>query len=667
MRNKIVVVLVLMVTVFGSLFTAPAVHAADFEVSLKTTVSVTDFEKFASVDTILEIENKAAAETPNSIAVPVYGVNVKGISAKYEDNNGSISTTYDETNQTIALETNRSYKGKGNKWSLKLSYSTDLVNEMGDSHLILLSPTPDQISGLDVVSEQRELLLDLNLGAATRLGAKTPTSGVAIGQQILTWKESSNIAYATGVVYGDSALASVQVNTTLENNSWWWKDFTVVLPPDTNQQRVVIDNIEPKPRNVRVDIDGNVLLEYRLRPRASMEVSASAKVLVNNYTYAMNKAQDTISDQELAGLSSYVKKSGRWTPITIELDTSLPTLVLVNDIAEGIRNLDPTKYGENEFDQNINMNDKFVGTLRDFNIPARVVRGVVFEDQQSVPRAWAEVYISGLGWITVDSMGETQGFVTADARYVALLIRSSNDSWPPSRLKDTTVAYVEGSELPEVEGEPVLSTTTYMILPGVGLRIASVDMPGGPIVDNAAFKYIGDRTTLLGSLAPYQTMVSRDLVFGSYALSSQEVLYGTIDSEGELIEAAKILSDVSWLPFIVEIVILILAIAMFFYVRKRGWPKIKLPWRRKKSREPKAEKVAKPKKEKKKLFSRKKKEVTKTEQPEFKMPEVSDPVSVTTEPRPVSPTTMPDPGHPVRRTTSRTTTVTRKPRNKLVQ
>ena len=55
----------------------------------------------------------------------------------------------------------------------------------------------------------------------------------------------------------------------------------IALPPNTNYQDVQIENIDPRPTNVRVDNDGNWLAEYSLPPGKKMDVEARGKIKIS--------------------------------------------------------------------------------------------------------------------------------------------------------------------------------------------------------------------------------------------------------------------------------------------------------------------------------------------------------------------------------------------------
>jgi len=556
----------------GSFLAAQDVFAADFEASLDTTVKIEKLDKRAKITTKLTIKNKVKTETPKSLAIPVYGTDIKSLVATYSSSGAKVVAKYDAKTRAILLDVTRSFAGKNEEWGINVSYSSQIVELLGNSSFITLQPTLDEGGEIIAFSgETRQLELDLGIGVATRIGATKPTSSLSIGKQILTWADSSHIDYATGVVFGDSSLANVSLSTTLKNTGFWWTTKHITLPPDTNQQRVFIESIEPKPSNIRVDFDGNVIAEYNLRPKQSIDVTAKAKVLINNYTYALSSADETIDEEQKTLLTDYLSPHADWPVIAVTVPEDATIIGGISEIMKAVRELPATSLGSDSFSQNANRSDSFVGTLRANNVPARSVRGIVTNSDGQVPHVWAEVFVGGLGWITVDPSGDTNSLATADSRYIALLVRSQDNFNPTSYVSDTKVEYVEGSELPETTGAPTLSSTTYMFLPGLGLRVASVTLPEGQVSDGAVLVFENDRLTNLGSVAPLQKITSRDPLLGSKAMNPTKVSYTTENTDDDS-EELSIISKVSWLPMIVEGVVIVLgALGVIIWKKRDGF------------------------------------------------------------------------------------------------
>jgi len=562
----------LVIFAVGSVFVASAVYAEDFDFSLESTISVTSLDKRANVVSVITLDNNVSTETPTSLVVPAYGDDLKAITATYTSGGAAVTAEYDEATSTIVLSTTKSFKGKGSSWGVRVSYSTNIVDQLGASSAIILPPS-EALSGekLAFSGETRKLELDLGLGVATRIGKTTPESSLSIGRQILNWTDDEVIDYATGVIFGNNALVDVSISTTLQNTGFWWTTKTVTLPPDTNQQKVYIENISPTPSNVRVDIDGNILADFNLRPRQSLDVSVDAKILVNNFTYATNKANGGITDTEAQSLANYLAPHTDFPVINYTPAGDDMTINTINAIVDGVQAIEASTLGEGLFAQAAGRSHRLIGTLRNAGIPARSVRGQIAIEGQWAPHVWSDVYVSGLGWITVDASADTKSFSTADVRYVGLVIRSADNVSPRSSILDTTLSYLDGNMLPESTDLPSLSSKTYMFFPWVGLRVATVSMPVGSVIDGAGLVFEDDRITNLGSLAPYQIIKSRDPLVGSKATKPTKISYFIAGTDANQ-EITSITSSVSWLPAIVEGVLVVVAGLAFLLWKK--WDKL---------------------------------------------------------------------------------------------
>lgn len=82
--------------------------------------------------------------------------------------------------------------------------------------------------------------------------------GFEFDKEVLTSK--------TGVTlgFGDTQIFSFTLNYHLENPLNKEAKTKIALPPDTSFQRVFYESIEPKPKNILIDNDGNWLAEYYL-------------------------------------------------------------------------------------------------------------------------------------------------------------------------------------------------------------------------------------------------------------------------------------------------------------------------------------------------------------------------------------------------------------------
>src|SRR5690606_25059918 len=117
-----------------------------------------------------------------------------------------------------------------------------------------------------------------DLGFASVRGPKPSKTGIGVGQQVITFSDKdSQLESSPLLLFGESSLANLTFKSELKNPSWWWRDVALTLPPDTNQQKVQLRSIEPRPKNVKLDRDGNILAIYRLGPRQSLNVNAQVQ------------------------------------------------------------------------------------------------------------------------------------------------------------------------------------------------------------------------------------------------------------------------------------------------------------------------------------------------------------------------------------------------------
>jgi hypothetical protein len=407
---------------------------------------------------------------------------------------------------------------------------------------------------------------------------------VGVGQQILEYSSlDGSLDESMFIILGEQTYATVNFETTLKNNSWWWKDVILTLPPDTNQQQVQMSSIEPKPSSLRIDRDGNIVSVYRIGPQSSRKVKAVAQVVIKSASYDL-KSADGSDKIDTSLVANYTKLTDNWQPIGIEVvlkgdENSAQKVQAVYEAvlskAKADRSQDAAGLSVSERNNSLKYTDWLVGELRSRGIPARAVLGLTMSngDYLNGPHqhAWAEGYVAGVGWITLDPWLGTYGdsFGVADPLRLALAVWGIEDNKPPV---DLGIANINFNDKAEAVGKEVITVTAkrYVFLPFVAITNIQTQRGSGGIVDQVVLRTDkGD--IVMGSQSPFQNGVVRYLTLGLPSFSSSTVSFGS-DISGEFepwVDQAQV--TVSYLPLIILLgVLLIWFVGGRLYHRFRG-------------------------------------------------------------------------------------------------
>lgn len=260
----------------------------------------------------------------------------------------------------------------------------------------------------------------------------------------------------TGIVagFGEFQVFSFNLSYHLENPLSKTSTTEITLPPDTAYQKVYYDNINPRPANMYVDVDGNWIAEYKLLPRERVDVAATGHVQIfSNYRPFLKPSPESL------GLS--LKPSEYWdigNPSILALSSKLKTPREIYDFVSTKLKYDYSRVKPNVErlgavralqtpDTAICMEftDLFVTLARAAGIPAREVNGFAYTENPEIQplslvndvlHAWPEYYDREKAvWVPVDpTWGSTTGgvdyFNKLDLRHFTFVVHGQDSKTP---------------------------------------------------------------------------------------------------------------------------------------------------------------------------------------------------------------------------------------------
>ncbi len=272
----------------------------------------------------------------------------------------------------------------------------------------------------------------------------------------LQWSKESLIGQkGIKIIFGDYQAATLKLRYYLNNDQPQKQLVDLALPPDTEFQKVRYEKINPLPKNVVVDKDGNWLAEYLIPPGGHQEVEVQGKVWIflnpilklDTYLPLDSKLETAATDvwpvnnpeiRQIAASFKTVRQAYKYT-IT-KLNYSYQRAMSGPDrmgALGALKNPDLAVCME--------YTDLFITLARYLGVPAREVNGYAYANNSllkplslnnDVLHAWPEFYDTSRGsWHQIDPTWEdTTGgldyFYNFDLNHISFVIHGVNPYFP---------------------------------------------------------------------------------------------------------------------------------------------------------------------------------------------------------------------------------------------
>ncbi len=401
---------------------------------------------------------------------------------------------------------------RGNLTTININFPQDLVGEGKVRRFEVEYVNPDLalISG-KVLEIHIPQLSDPNLYDKQTVVITTPE---IYGKPIRTNPQPSLILTAQNTIqtrfenlqgspvsihFGNTQYYKLQLKYNLENTTGNIAFTQIALPPDTAYQKLHYYSLDPLPKDMKLDDDGNWIATYELRPNSSTPVILSAAVMLSldsqPYQAPIPKSQHTnkdtfweVSDKRIAEKANELRtpeKIYQYVVDTLTYDTeaeleTTERLGAVKALAQ------PAKALSQEF------TDLFVAIARAAQLPSRRVTGYAYTQNSELRpvgtgtnllHAWPEYYDPEKEfWVPVDpTWGNTTGgvdyFHQFDLNHIVFAINgvSSVTPYPAGtyRVGNSQAKDIEASladDFPEVNPD--------FSLAAIPMKILGFNLPG---------------------------------------------------------------------------------------------------------------------------------------------------------------------------------------------
>ena len=267
----------------------------------------------------------------------------------------------------------------------------------------------------------------------------------------------------TGVTaaFGEFQVFSFTLNYHLENPLSKVAQTEIAIPPDTAFQKVYIRSLNPEPKNVVIDEDGNWLAIYELEPRQRLDVTASGEVQIFSGSRHFPKPTREILDANLLATSYWQADDPEIKNLALKLKTPQAIYDFVSStlkydyerVRPNVERLGAINALKNPSSAIcMEFTDLFIALSRAAGIPAREVNGYAYTENPEIQplslvsdvlHAWPEYWNEEKGaWIPVDpTWGSTTGgedfFSKLDLRHFTFVNhgKSATLPYPPGSYK----------------------------------------------------------------------------------------------------------------------------------------------------------------------------------------------------------------------------------------
>ena len=359
--------------------------------------------------------------------------------------------------------------GEGKQNIVTMTYKTKgIASRIGDVWNIYIQgiDTPDTTIVYNIV-----LSVPPSMGPRIFVSPAPANEKFENGKYNYYFTKESFSSKGVTAAFGKYQSLNFRIKYQLKNNRILGSVYEVALPPDIkNIQQVKYDSIDPKPRKIRLDKDGNALALFWVGPKSKLEITltGSAKIMGRQINPDFGgKIQDL--PKEL--VREYTKNQKYWESDNDEIKNFASSILDPNlNVSQNTRRIydyisSNLTYDQAAANQNLvtrkgavaaltqrgsftcmEFTDLFVATARAMGIPAREINGYAFtNDNVEKPisislkggdtlHSWAEYYDPFYGWVQIDpTLGTTSGtdyFTKLDTNHFAFVIKGKSSEYP---------------------------------------------------------------------------------------------------------------------------------------------------------------------------------------------------------------------------------------------
>lgn len=472
-------ILLLLLFSVAFIFSTPIVRAeGEFETSYNVTYSI-ETTGITTVTEKITLRNLTDRYYASSFNLSISSTELTEVVAFDDKGSLEVSQEKNDRNSQINVKFKEQNAGRDKEYRFNIRFkSKDFAEKQGKVW---------QVSVPKIASLKNLNNFSLTLSVPESFGDPTsilpePKSYASSGGK-LNYFFTKEQLLESGILanFGSFQLFDYSLKFHLSNKGLLPAIAKLPLPPDTEYQQVLINNIEPRPENVVLDKDGNYIGFFKLDGKTDLEVKVAgiAKIVMNpldkKTLTAEQIAEYTSSKQYWDKDNPVIKtklneifKDG--TPKTNTEKAHLINKFVVNSLTyneERIASEDFERLGAlavlNNPDQALcsEYTDLFITLSRAAMIPARMNTGFAYTANKSLRpvslddllHAWPEYYDPAKGWVMIDptwenTTGGVNYFSRFDLNHLVLAKRGASSTEPITA--DTVEVKFSGGEFKQI-------------------------------------------------------------------------------------------------------------------------------------------------------------------------------------------------------------------------
>ena len=434
------------------LFWGKTAHAQDsFYVSTDVEYRVLD-TGITHVTHAIDIENLDSEVYAPEFVIHLDNINPDNIVAFQDGTELLTRIESSENGQKIVVVFDKAVVGRGKKHTFTLEFEdSSFASRSGEVWEISI---PRLGTNDDFDSYKAKLIVPKTLGAEAYVSPEPLVSNET--DEEYSYEYDKNLLSKSGITagFGGVQVFSFSLAYHLENPLKKESLVTIAIPPDTSTQRVNYSEISPEPQRIYLDIDGNWIAEYMLKPRQRVDVSVQGTVEVFSLPKPSTSTTSEALAQNLAATTYWQTENPMIQQLASELQTPRAIYDYVvatlsydyNRVRPDIERVGAVGALRNP-DAAICMEftDFFIALARASGIPAREINGYAYTENPEIEplslvadvlHSWPEYWNEEEKvWVPVDpTWGKTTGgvdyFEKLDLRHVAFVIHGQDDTTP---------------------------------------------------------------------------------------------------------------------------------------------------------------------------------------------------------------------------------------------
>jgi transglutaminase-like putative cysteine protease len=436
------------------LFSPSSTLAKEFASYYKATYRFANSAE-AFVTQEISLVNQTAEYYVSEYSLSILGSQISDIEAFDKIGPLNVKTQVKDETTIITLRFNEKVAGKGKMLSFILKYRCGgLAKKEGNLWQISI-PKLTKESEIDEYS--LFLKIPTEFGKIAFANPNPQREEVIDGFYQLQFEKNDLINFGVWVTVGQYQTFDFSIDYDLVNSANVPQIEKIALPPDTAQQTIYYERLEPEPLDLEIDADGNWLALYRLSAKEKLRVRAEGKV---NLFFQQKKGRWVEPE---FNESDYLSSTKNWpadSPPIKKLALNLKTPAAIyryvvdtltydyQSIKKGAVRRGALGALENP-KQAIctDFTDLFIALCRAAGIPSRELAGYAYTDNPKLKElaekndllhSWPEYYDrQKREWVMVDPTWEhTSGgldfFNKFDMAHFVLVIHGKSDTLPLS-------------------------------------------------------------------------------------------------------------------------------------------------------------------------------------------------------------------------------------------